>query len=48
MIQMTTNLGEITLELYPDKAPLSVKNFLAYVDQGFYVGCVSTASFPSS
>lgn len=36
MIQMTTSLGDIILELYPDKAPISVENFLAYVDAGFY------------
>ncbi len=40
MISMTTSLGDIILELYPDKAPLSVKNFLAYVDEGFYDGTV--------
>ena len=40
MILMTTSLGEITLELYPEKAPISVENFLAYVDEGFYDGTV--------
>ncbi|MBU6420627.1 MAG: peptidylprolyl isomerase [Gammaproteobacteria bacterium] len=40
MIHMTTSLGDLTLELYPDKAPLSVENFLAYVDEGFYNGTV--------
>lgn len=40
MIQMTTSLGDITLELLQDKAPLSVENFLAYVDEGFYDGTV--------
>ncbi len=38
MILMTTSLGDITLELYPDKAPVSVANFLSYVDAGFYDG----------
>ncbi len=38
MVKMTTNLGEVELELYPDKAPLSVQNFLGYVDAGFYNG----------
>ena len=33
---MKTSLGAITLELYPDKAPKTVKNFLRYVDEGFY------------
>ncbi|MGA9851400.1 MAG: peptidylprolyl isomerase [Gammaproteobacteria bacterium] len=40
MILMTTSLGDITLELYPHKAPISVENFLAYVDEGFYDGTV--------
>lgn len=40
MILMTTSLGDITLELYPDKAPISVENFLTYVDEGFYNGTV--------
>ena len=40
MIRMTTSVGDITLELYPDKAPLSVENFLGYVDQGFYTGTI--------
>ncbi len=40
MILMTTSLGDITLELYPDKAPISVENFLAYVNEHFYDGTV--------
>lgn len=35
-VVMTTNLGAITLELDDARAPESVKNFLAYVDAGFY------------
>ena len=31
-----TSKGSFTLELYPDKAPKTVENFLAYVDEGFY------------
>jgi peptidyl-prolyl cis-trans isomerase A (cyclophilin A) len=31
-----TNFGEISLELYPDKAPITVENFLSYVDVGFF------------
>ena len=37
-VLMTTGLGEIELELYPDKAPLTVANFMRYVDRGFYDG----------
>ena len=39
-VVLHTNYGDITLELYPDKAPKSVKNFLKYVDDGFYNGTV--------
>ena len=38
MVKMTTNLGEMEIELFPDKAPLTVDNFLKYVDAGFYNG----------
>jgi thiol:disulfide interchange protein DsbA len=31
-----TSMGTFTLELYPDKAPETVANFLTYVDDGFY------------
>lgn len=33
---MVTSLGEIEVELLPDKAPVSVENFLSYVRSGFY------------
>lgn len=32
----STSLGDMTIELFADKAPITVKNFLAYVDSGFY------------
>lgn len=35
-VLMSTSLGDITLELYPDKAPKTVANFLQYADEGFY------------
>jgi len=35
---ITTDLGEIHVELYPDQAPLTVANFLKYADQGLYNG----------
>jgi peptidyl-prolyl cis-trans isomerase A (cyclophilin A) len=31
-----TNRGEFLVELYPDKAPKTVENFLKYVNSGFY------------
>ena len=36
VVVLDTSAGAITLELYPDKAPITVKNFLTYVDEGFY------------
>ena len=39
-IILETNMGEIELELNPDKAPVSVKNFLEYVKSGFYNGTI--------
>jgi peptidyl-prolyl cis-trans isomerase A (cyclophilin A)/peptidyl-prolyl cis-trans isomerase B (cyclophilin B) len=39
-VLLKTSLGDITLELYPDKAPKSVENFLGYVKSGFYDGTV--------
>lgn len=35
-----TSQGDITLELYADKSPKSVANFLRYVHEGFYAGTV--------
>lgn len=37
---LNTSQGDITLELYPDKAPKSVANFMQYVHDGFYDGTV--------
>jgi peptidyl-prolyl cis-trans isomerase A (cyclophilin A)/peptidyl-prolyl cis-trans isomerase B (cyclophilin B) len=37
-VLVKTSLGDMTIELYPDKAPKSVENFLAYVKSGFYDG----------
>lgn len=39
-VSMQTSQGEIRLELDAAKAPLTVANFLAYVDAGFYDGTV--------
>ncbi len=35
-VVLETNLGDITLELNPEQAPITVANFLQYVDAGFY------------
>ncbi len=35
-VLMKTSLGDITIELFPDKAPVTVANFLQYVKSGHY------------
>lgn len=35
-VMLETNEGEILIELYPEQAPISVANFLRYVDEGHY------------
>ncbi|WP_162934957.1 peptidylprolyl isomerase [Pseudomonas cavernae] len=37
-VRIDTALGAFTVELYADRAPLTVANFLAYVDSGRYAG----------
>ena len=36
MVTLKTNFGDITLELFEDKAPKTVANFLSYVEEGFF------------
>jgi peptidyl-prolyl cis-trans isomerase B (cyclophilin B) len=36
MVLIETSSGDILVELFPDKAPATVENFLRYVDEGFY------------
>jgi peptidyl-prolyl cis-trans isomerase A (cyclophilin A) len=45
-VLLQTSQGDITLELYPDKAPKSVANFLQYVRDGFYDGTLLHRSIP--
>src|SRR3972149_2634494 len=40
MVVMKTSMGTIKVELDEAKAPVTVKNFLAYVDEGFYDGTI--------
>ena len=40
LVKLETSMGDITLELYPDKAPATVANFLEYVKAGFYDGTI--------
>lgn len=37
---ISTSLGDITVELFKDKAPVSVENFLGYVSDHFYEGTI--------
>jgi peptidyl-prolyl cis-trans isomerase A (cyclophilin A) len=39
-VVVTTTLGKITILLFEKEAPISAKNFLAYVDSGFYNGVI--------
>ena len=38
MIHFETNLGRFTVELYEKEAPVTVANFLKYIDEGFFDG----------
>jgi peptidyl-prolyl cis-trans isomerase A (cyclophilin A) len=40
MVRFETSLGDFTLELDDAKAPISVANFLSYVDEGFFDGLI--------
>jgi peptidyl-prolyl cis-trans isomerase A (cyclophilin A) len=38
VVLMETSMGNITVELFPKEAPVTVKNFISYVKSGFYGG----------
>jgi peptidyl-prolyl cis-trans isomerase A (cyclophilin A) len=38
MVVLETNHGKITVETYPEASPVTVENFLSYVNAGFYNG----------
>lgn len=40
VVVVETSAGTFEVELFPDKAPVTVGNFLAYVDDGFYDGTI--------
>ncbi|MGH9318472.1 MAG: peptidylprolyl isomerase, partial [Vicinamibacteria bacterium] len=40
LVEMRTSKGTMKIELYPDKAPVTVENFLRYAREGFYDGTV--------
>ena len=39
-IEFQTNMGSFVIELYPDKAPKTVENFMQYVKSGYYEGTI--------
>lgn len=39
-VVIETNFGDITVELYPDQAPITVENFFQYVESCFYDGTI--------
>lgn len=40
MVHMSTSAGDMIIELEDEKAPLTVKNFIDYVESGFYDGTI--------
>ncbi len=46
-VTLETSMGEIVLELYPDKAPKTVENFIAYVKDGHYDGVIFHRVIPN-
>src|SRR4030043_1518961 len=40
IVVMKTNMGTVEIELYGDKSPETVKNFLKYVNDGYYNGLI--------
>ena len=47
LVTITTNKGLIQLELFDQKAPETVKNFIAYVNKGFYDGTIFHRVIPN-
>jgi peptidyl-prolyl cis-trans isomerase A (cyclophilin A) len=46
-VQVVTSLGNFTIELLPERAPLTVAQFLKYVDQGYYSGTIFHRVIPN-
>jgi cyclophilin family peptidyl-prolyl cis-trans isomerase len=46
-VTFETDLGPLVIELYPKQAPVTVANFLAYVDSDFYDGTIFHRVIPS-
>jgi len=46
-VEIKTNLGDVVVELYSDKAPKTVENFLQYVDEGFFKNTIFHRVIPN-
>ena len=46
IVEFETNMGIFQIEVYPEAAPVSVKNFLTYVDGGFYDDTIFHRTIP--
>ena len=46
-VELDTNKGRVVLELYPQLAPKTVKNFIRYVQDGFYAGTIFHRVIPN-
>ncbi len=47
MVLVKTSMGDLKIELFDDQAPLTVKNFLAYVNDRFYDGTIFHRVIPN-
>jgi cyclophilin family peptidyl-prolyl cis-trans isomerase len=47
VVVMDTSMGKIKVELFKDKAPITVKNFLQYADDKFYEGTIFHRVIPT-
>ena len=47
VVLISTSQGDMTVELFKDRAPVSVANFLEYVADGFYAGTIFHRVIPS-
>jgi cyclophilin family peptidyl-prolyl cis-trans isomerase len=46
-VQVTTSMGSFTIELNAERAPLTVAQFLKFVDQGYYSGTIFHRAIPN-
>jgi peptidyl-prolyl cis-trans isomerase B (cyclophilin B) len=47
VVVFETNYGTFKVELYPEKAPITVNNFKSYVNEGFYNGLIFHRVIPN-